>query len=303
MAKLIPSTFVSLLAAIQLTFTPSATADSAFVMIDDVAAVEAECLPHNSVWSRRTDKTGFTGTAWLQYVGPERHGEEIEGSFNDPDGRYQGTAADWLKVPVYITKVGAYYVQIHAYHTVPCCGFADGDATVWTHAVDYPMPVRFSHGETAGGADKFHFMGYGPLSYNAEEDLVTGPVSFYIREVPQVVTFYVSGRDRYFGVDRIHVYRRIGPDNLKRGCYPANATSTAAPLSSKTVIAATSLRPVAASAPPLHSASTGASRRFTGMRPIIVSMKGTRAFDLRGVLVQQSAGGSDAAGGWRSLKR
>jgi hypothetical protein len=275
--------------------SPVESPESAYVLIDNVAAIEAEALQYNSVWQRRTDKTGFTGGAWLQYVGPERHGDESSGQHNDPDGRYQGSPSDWLRVPVYLTQQGVHYVQIHAFHTVPCCGFINGDATVWTHAEGFPYPVRFSHGETASGANSFKFMGYGPLCYNAEEDALVEHASFVIREVPQVVTFYVSGRDRYFGVDRIHIYRRIGPDNLDRGAYPVNADNKLAPLSYKIAVPTTAITDVSRPqvAPRARTAGfTVVSAESRSSTPA----HARQLFDLRGSLFSAKNGGAVVRG-------
>lgn len=270
---------------VPLATVEGATPDSAYAFVNDVVAVEAEALRYNSNWSRRTDKTGFTGSAWLQYVGPERHGDESSGIHDDLTSAYQGGEADWLKVPVYITQTGNYFVQVRAFHTVPCCNFLNGDATVWTHAVDYPLPVRFSHGETAAGANTFSFLGYGPLAYNGEEDIVSEHATFAIREAPQVVTFYVSGRDRYFGVDRIQVYRRIGPNNLDRACYPVNADNALMTLSSKIAVPATGVVARGHKAADIHARAAGSRVIAPGFGAVSAG-EGAKLYDLRGASIQ-----------------
>ena len=43
-----------------------------------------------AIQEKRTDKSGFTGSGWLKYVGPERHGSDAAEEFGDPDAMQTG---------------------------------------------------------------------------------------------------------------------------------------------------------------------------------------------------------------------
>jgi hypothetical protein len=208
----------------------------AYQFSDNMVAVEAEKLQFSSAWQSRTDKSGYTGSGWLMYTGPQQVLTPADA--DDANGSLQGNESDWLKIPVLMTAVGLYSVQIHCYHTVsfpadPC----KGDASVWTHVKGYPNPVRYSHGETISGANTFKFLGFGPAGWmDPPEDMaVPGHATFRFTSdrLPAVVTFYVAGRSRNFGVDRVHIYMRTGALTLKHDAYPENYINKNAPLSTK----------------------------------------------------------------------
>lgn len=200
----------------------------------DIGMVQAEDLSHGAVWVKETDKDGYSGSGYLRYVGPERHGSDANEEYVDPDGRYQGTESDWVTYPVLIEKAGVYFMQAKVYHTTKFPDLHGHDCTVWTHAKEWGYPVNYSHGNTLNNsANNFAYLGYGPAGWvDGDEFAQLGAVSFTVgtSEAPCVLTFYVAGRDQNFIVDKIQIYRRIGPPSLKHDAYPPNYQSDGAAL-------------------------------------------------------------------------
>lgn len=231
-----------------------AAQEKAYFFQNDVITVEAEDMVHGDIWKLETDRSGFTGSGYLRYTGPERLGTDGQ----DHTGAAQGSEDEWIRIPIFVERLAAHHVNIRAHHRLkppPEEGGAAGlDCSVWTHVVGYDLPVTLSH---ADSPDRWEWLVYGPGA-NGDRDLMTVQVSFRLE--PGVHTVYVAGRSTDFRADRISIYPRLGPT-----AYPDLAHSTTAPLSElKPVPASTgihgnspSISPNSMSVRNLPSLSTG----------------------------------------------
>jgi len=228
-------------------FVHNAVALTAYTVVNNIAVVDLENVAHNNLWQVESSLSGYKGNSYYRYIGPERHPpvagdvyDNFEGmEQNDLDGSYQGSEQDWLKIPVLVTVAGAYSVNVFGYHTwdTQYANGTDGpathgrylpfdsDATVWTHAVGYKLPVRMSHGETNHHPNQFYYLGFGAGDYNPDPPTQCFPGNTIIikpSEVPTVVTFYIAGRDRNYCPDHVHIYRTIGNcGQVQAASYPA----------------------------------------------------------------------------------
>ncbi len=174
--------------------------DSGYVAPDGYVVVEAEDLPHSAKWQLQADDKNYTGRGYLKWTGgTQGSGEEQE---EDRTGKLQGAPADWLVVPVKITRPGVYRVDLRNRHARK-----DGDNDAWVHIVDWPLPVRRvgDHAEAT-----YQWLTWGP-------DWVT----FNITR-PGVYAFYVAGRSDGFGVDRIAVYHEDAPVKFRHRHHPVS---------------------------------------------------------------------------------
>jgi hypothetical protein len=150
------------------------------------AVIEAEEIAHDPKWELRRQPEGFTGRGYLSWQGLGR-GVSITGlrTTEDHFGIRQGPMETWLIVRLHVEEAGRYVVNVRNYHELQ-----DGDNDAWLARVGHsPTPhdpiLRFV------GRPGFTWMGQGRI-FEFEVGLVE---------------FYVSGRSRGFGIDRIAVYR------------------------------------------------------------------------------------------------
>ncbi|GAB5562445.1 MAG: hypothetical protein SynsKO_40920 [Synoicihabitans sp.] len=163
--------------------------------------VEAENLPHSGDWEfvPKGDNKRIMGRGFLRYVGPvtgKGHGQEI-----DEDGRLQPAEEHWIKIPVQIDEPGRYRVNIRNHHLKK-----DGDNDIWVHLMGAPPPIR-RVGDHA--VESFQWLTWGTEWV------------FWDIEKPGVYTFYLAGRSRGFGVDRIAVYNESAPITMFHRVTPA----------------------------------------------------------------------------------
>jgi hypothetical protein len=229
-------TTVVLAGLLFLTMSSSIHAVEAFVFSNDLVAVEAEDLQPSPQWQLQSSPAGFTGKGWMKYTGPARHGINNTDKFEDwcdNKGEYQGNESDWLKIPVYIDKPGQYAMQVRAYHTTSGSPVG-GDATVYTHIKNYPVPVKVVHGATEA-PNKFNWV-FGPPGMYEGGKFYIALVVFKIDKsaTPSIATFYLAGRETGFGADRIHIYRFLGdPARVGWGAWSPDLRNVNAPLAKK----------------------------------------------------------------------
>jgi hypothetical protein len=295
----------------------------AYVPLNGLVAVEAEDLQPGTLWEKQTTPTGFSGTGWMKYTGPDRY--DAGKLNNDTYCKYQGEPSEWLKIPVLIQEPGRWCMQIRCYHTVSTIP-TTGDATVWTHVWGYENPfdagrawngkdpamtseqhqawiadgysrmVWMSHGETNRGANKFEWLGWGPSIWFTEgsttHTLCNAYFDFTQAQVPCVAVFYVTGRSAGFGADRIHLFTVTGdPAVLKDAAYPPNYKSITIPLTSLSQVDA----PLLGNVP--YTGATSISRlpgANFGIPPGSSNSTTPLLFDLRGRMAPFS--GQRAAG-------
>lgn len=208
----------------------AAQPDSAYVMEDGLAVIEAENLSYSNVWSLETAQPGYTGSGYLKYTGPSLDCLNDPAHDNDPfpyddDGScLNAYPEDHLRIPVNIDEAGVYYIQIHHYHfknSAPDMARYTyfTDASIWTHVEGYELPMNYSHSDVP--CCKWEWLEYGPRYPGYR---FVGYSGFKLD--PGVHTFLVIGRVAGFCVDRITIYRMTG-----RNLFPANIMSTSAPLS------------------------------------------------------------------------
>ncbi len=147
--------------------------------------LEAENLAYSDLWEFvKMDENRVLGTGYLKYIGPvtgSGHGQEI-----DREGKLQGDPNDWLTIPVLISEPGRYRIDLRNHHLRK-----DGDNDIWVHVVGYPLPIR-RVGDHA--VDSYQWLTWGP------------EWTYFDLEKPGTYTFYIAGRSKGFGIDRIAIY-------------------------------------------------------------------------------------------------
>ncbi|MBD3240369.1 MAG: hypothetical protein GF331_07275 [Chitinivibrionales bacterium] len=224
---------------------PGATVQ-AFVMDGDYIVTDAEELDHSSRWKRKTTYSGYTGSGYLRWEGPNQQCRALnspeDDNHNDITGGCQGDPADWLRIPVYITRSGTYTVDLRNIHD----GYDLGN-DVWIHRVDLPPPIIRAYDHNV---KSFNWLTSGPQFR-----------SWGILE-PGLYVFYVAGRSVGFGIDRVTVMRKTGPNN-----WPAAARDPSTPSMSMQSV---------------DTATTDVARSRNGPRGVGGQATARRMYDLRG---------------------
>jgi hypothetical protein len=228
---------------IEITKLGSSTYDSVYVFTNNLVTVRAEDLKHNSQWVFQTDYKGYKDKGYLKYIGIAKSECNLNGKYEESgipgannhkwgtdtlgtSGKMQGKLEDRLLIPIYVTTPGTYNINIFGYHasTAEChCSVINTDCSVWTHIAEFPGKpgITMSH---LGEAGKWNWLQYGPMYYNTPWwGLMAGALVVTSADVGKVLTFYVSGRDPGFCVNRVNIYRTLGQNEFPKDHLNPNA--------------------------------------------------------------------------------
>lgn len=158
---------------------------------DGFAVVEAEAVDRHPHWVERDAPSGFTGTGYIEWQGPDRS-RSIEGLGGNDDGLNvrQGPREQWLILRFLAPEPGAYRMDVRNWHLRK-----DGDNDCWVAELGRratPLRPIVRLGDSHADGDGFTWLDWGVQRFEFKEGL---------NEI------YIGGRSRGFGIDRIAVYR------------------------------------------------------------------------------------------------
>lgn len=139
--------------------------------------VEVEDLHHSSRWKKETELSGYSGSGYLRWGGPNQScaklGQPEGENHNDITGNCQGSPEDWLIIRIHVNQPGAYKTDIRGRHELD-----DGDNDHWFHLIGMdPHIVRVG----VNGYKKWSFRNPdGPYPYSRDWWLKAGINEFYL---------------------------------------------------------------------------------------------------------------------------
>jgi hypothetical protein len=158
---------------------------------DGFAVVEAEAVDRHPHWVDRREPSGFTGSSYIEWRGPDRS-RSIEGLGGNDDALNvrQGPREQWLILRFQAPAPGAYRLDVRNRHQRK-----DGDNDCWVAPLGHrATPARpiVRLGDSHGDGDGFTWLDWGVRRFEFKAGL---------NEI------YIGGRSPGFGIDRIALYR------------------------------------------------------------------------------------------------
>lgn len=171
-----------------------------WIVRDGGAVIEAEAIDHHPDWMLRTEPTGFHGSGFLEWAGPDRT-RSLNGNGADTDALHtaQGPREAFLIVSLHVDQPGPYLLNLRNIHRQK-----DGDNDVWAallgHRASPDQPI-FRMGDSHRDGTGFTWLDWGVRTFQLRAGLNH---------------IYVAGRSRGFGIDQIAVYRAGDPEAVQR---------------------------------------------------------------------------------------
>lgn len=184
------------------------TPDSVYTLQNGVVVVEPENRPFNSsAWDKRTSPSGYRGSGWL-YVsqGGTTGGEPCHNVATLES--CMPSENTWLEIPVYLPQPqgehGAIFgMDVRAYRDSD----GDGSNDVWVgiKGVTATSPGETGYAFRIGCSQAGYHFCWGAITPQQLPN--QGGWAYWSLRDPGVYTFFVAGRSKGFGVDRIVVYQ------------------------------------------------------------------------------------------------
>ncbi len=184
------------------------TPDSVYTLNNGIVAVEPENRPFNSsAWKKRTSPSGFRGSGWLLV---EQGGTTGGGPCHNVATLESCMPAEntWLEIPVYLPQPqgdhGAIFgMDVRAYRDSD----GDGSNDVWVgiKGVTAASPTETGYAFRIGCSVKGYHFCWGAITPQQLPN--QGGWAYWSLRDPGIYTFFVAGRSKGFGVDRIVVYQ------------------------------------------------------------------------------------------------
>jgi hypothetical protein len=157
---------------------------------DGYVVVEAETIDHHFHWEHKTEPEGFSGTGYLNWVGPNNSvTPDGRGGNDDYTNERQGPQREWLIIRVLVEHPGIYRMNARNHHIKE-----DGDNDSWSWKVGQEItdwnPVR-RMGDSLKDGEGFTWLDWGVRS-------------FWLKK--GVNNLYIGGRSPGFGIDRVAIY-------------------------------------------------------------------------------------------------
>ena len=178
---------------------------------EGMVIVEPELIERHSHWQLKTSPAGFTGPGYLEWQGadwsvpPEPW---VRRSNNDHSNERQPPQEEWLIVRVFIETPGTYLLDVRNIHKKE-----DGDNDTWFGRVGEPFHP--GHPISRLGDNLKDGTGFTWLDWGVRElELDSG-----------LHNFFLGGRSRGFGVDRVVLYLKDDADIAQKALAPSTEAS------------------------------------------------------------------------------